>query len=127
MTSNLATYKTPGQANAFFNFRSKEASSTSADDNVIANGSRVRFSPQAHYYNGPLGIIAEYASVEQDVKIGSTAAASKTFKNEAWQLAGSCLLTGEDASFKGVKPYSPVDASGGWGAWELAARIRKII
>ena len=125
VTSNLATYKTPGQANSFFNFRSKAASATSADDNVIANGNRIRFSPQAYYYNGPLGIIAEYASVEQDVKIGSTAAGAKTFKNEAWQLAGSWLLTGEDASFKGVKPYSPFDANGGWGAWELVARYQE--
>jgi len=125
VTSNLASYKTPGQANSFFNYRSKAASATSADDNVIANGSRIRLSPQAYYYHGPLGIIAEYASVEQDVKIGTTAAGTKTFKNEAWQLAGSWLLTGEDASFKGVKPYSPFSTNGGWGAWELVARYQE--
>jgi phosphate-selective porin OprO/OprP len=130
VTSNLASYKTPGQANSFFNFRSKAVTSTSTDissaaDNVVANGSRVRLSPQAYYYNGPVGIIAEYASVEQGVKIGTTPGGAKTFKNEAWQLAGSWLLTGEDASFKGVKPYSPFSTNGGWGAWELVARYQE--
>ena len=39
----------------------------------------------------------------------------------------SYLLTGEDASFKGVKPKQDFDLDkGGWGAWELVARYSEI-
>jgi phosphate-selective porin OprO/OprP len=47
--------------------------------------------------------------------------------NDAWQVAGSWLLTGEDASFKGVKPKRNFDLnSGGWGAWEIVARYSEL-
>jgi phosphate-selective porin OprO/OprP len=39
-------------------------------------------------------------------------------------VAASFLLTGESKSFKGVTPLRDFDpAQGGWGAWELAARV----
>ncbi len=123
-TSSLATstsaqgvpsYKTPGQANNFFAYAS----------NVASNGTRSRWSPQAYFYKGPFGLIAEYAEVSQDLINASNTRA--TAHNSAWQLAGSWLLTGEDASFKGVKPYSPFKpgADGGWGAFELLARYQE--
>lgn len=123
-TSSLATgssaqgvpsYKTPGQANNFFAYAS----------NVASNGTRSRWSPQAYFYKGPFGLIAEYAEVSQDLINASNTRA--TAHNSAWQLAGSWLLTGEDASFKGVKPYSPfkLGAEGGWGAVELLARYQE--
>ena len=113
-TNGLASYKTPGQAYNFFSY----ASATSA------NGKRNRLSPQAYYYRGPLGVIAEYAVVDQAVKNSSGA---DSLKNDAWQLAASWLLTGEDASFRGVKPYSPFrpGADGGWGAVEILARYQE--
>lgn len=42
-------------------------------------------------------------------------------------MAGSWLLTGEDASFRGVKPYSRFQSGpdGGWGAFELVARYQE--
>lgn len=123
-TSSLATstsaqgvpsYKTPGQANNFFAYNT----------NVASNGTRTRWSPQAYFYKGPFGLIAEYAEVSQDLINASNTRA--TAHNNAWQLAGSWLLTGEDASFKGVKPYSPFKpgAEGGWGAFELLARYQE--
>jgi phosphate-selective porin OprO/OprP len=36
------------------------------------------------------------------------------------------LLTGEDASFKGVKPKQDFNFGSGWGAWELVARYSEI-
>jgi phosphate-selective porin OprO/OprP len=112
-TNALSSYKTPGQANNFFSYASTSA----------GNGKRTRWSPQAHYYAGPLGILAEYAIVQQDVV--QTVNSAK-LNNSAWQVAGSWLLTGEDASFKGVTPYSPFKngGDGGWGAWELVARYQ---
>ena len=36
------------------------------------------------------------------------------------------MLTGEDASFKGVKPKQVFNTDGGgWGAWELVARYQE--
>lgn len=112
--NSLASYKTPGQAYNFFSYASA----------TTANGKRHRLSPQAYYYRGPLGVIAEYAVVDQAVKNG---AGDDVLKNDAWQLATSWLLTGEDASLRGVKPYSPFrpGADGGWGAVELLARYQE--
>ena len=119
---------------------------------AIADGRRLRVAPQAYYYNGPFGVIAEYARVSQDVSLasgGSPAAGgstggtittalqngqssifkgtNKTLNNDAWQIAGTYLLTGEDSSFKGVKPKNDFDLDkGGWGAWELALRYSEM-
>lgn len=113
-TNLLPSYKTPGQQNTFFSYAS----------GTTANGSRNRFSPQAYYYRGPLGVMAEYASVKQDVIRAGTSA---QLKNDAWQIAASWLLTGEDASYQGVKPNRPFTsgADGGWGAFELLARYQE--
>ena len=112
-TNGLPTYKTPGQQSSFFTY----------DASTVANGNRTRWSPQAYFYNGPFGFIAEYASVSQAVKNGS---ATDTLNNNAWQVAGSWLLTGENASFKGVKPKNVFNPDGaGWGALELVARYQE--
>jgi phosphate-selective porin OprO and OprP len=113
-THSLASYKTAAQAYNFFSYASA----------TTANGKRNRLSPQAYYYAGPLGVIAEYAVVDQAVK---NAGSTDSLKNDAWQVAASWLLTGEDASFRGVKPYSPFrpGADGGWGAVELLARYQE--
>ena len=122
VSSLISGYKTPGQANNFFAYRSN--STPTAANTVATDGVQERWSPQAHYYNGPLGLMFEYAWVSQPIKIGSN---STTLRNNAWQLAGSWLLTGEDASFRGVKPYSRFQSGpeGGWGAFELVARAQE--
>ena len=60
----------------------------------------------------------------QDVIHSGTSA---QLKNDAWQIAASWLLTGEDASYQGVKPNRPFSAGadGGWGAVELLARYQE--
>lgn len=128
--NGLPSYVTEGQ-NTFFRYGA----------NVVANGKRLRWSPQANYYNGPFGLLAEYARVSQDVSLternpgGTTtqvqladlAGTKKRLDHDAWEIAASYLLTGEDASFKGVKPKRDFDLDkGGWGAWELVARYSRI-
>ncbi|MCE2871272.1 MAG: OprO/OprP family phosphate-selective porin [Oxalobacteraceae bacterium] len=110
----LSSYKTPGQAYNFFSYSSTTTS----------NGSRNRISPQAYYYRGPFGLLAEYATVDQAVIKG---ASTDKLKNNAWQISTSWLLTGEDASFGGVKPLTPFKPGpdGGWGAVELVARYQE--
>ena len=133
--NGLPSYVTEGQQ-TFFRYGA----------NAIADGKRFRFSPQASYYNGPFGLITEYARVDQDVSLtnkndggGATLPAdtnkalslvsgtNKKLSHDAWQVAVSYLITGEDASFKGVKPKNDFDLDkGGWGAWELVARYSEI-
>jgi phosphate-selective porin OprO/OprP len=128
--NGLPSYLTDGQ-NTFFRYSSA----------AVADGERLRISPQAYYYTGPLGVIAEYARVRQDVSLttgGSPAAGgagsntvitpntNKKLSHSAWQIAVSYILTGEDVSFRGVKPKRDFDLGTGWGAWELVARHSEI-
>ena len=114
--SGLPSYRTPGQQVNFFTY----------NGNTFGFGSRTRWTPQAYYYIGPVGVIAEYARVSQDVRNTVAGNITDTLDNDAWQIAASWLLTGEDASFKGVKPRQTFDPDGsGWGAWELVGRYQE--
>jgi len=93
---------------------------TTLDTTVIASGRHYRLSPQAYYFHGPLGVMAEYASSTQDVRRGADTA---RLTNSAWQLSASYVLFGGKASYEGVKPLHSVHPSEGhWGAVELGAR-----
>lgn len=115
-------YKTEGQQ-TFFTYNS----------NTYLDGRRLRWTPQAYYYYGPFGAMAEYVGESQQVNYDAAAnnkhvgVNHKTLNNDAWEVTLSYLLTGEDASFKGVKPKQNFDLDkGGWGAWELVARYDQI-
>ncbi|MDX9952192.1 MAG: porin, partial [Methylophilaceae bacterium] len=106
-------YRTPG-LNTFFQY----AGTTTSD------GNKSRLSPQAYYYHGPFGLLTEYIRSSIDIK---NATDSTTLDHDAWQIAGSWVLTGEDNGFGVIKPKSKFDwANGGWGAWEVAARYHEL-
>lgn len=91
---------------------------------VNASGPGWRIAPQASYFYGPLGLLAEYVISDQSVQ-RSAAVATKSIDNHntAWEITGSWVLTGEDASYNGVTPLHPFDLrTGHWGAWQLVAR-----
>jgi phosphate-selective porin OprO/OprP len=113
----LPRYRTPGQ-NVFFNYRSS----------VLADGEQQRISPQAYYYRNRLGLLGEWISSEQEVQVGSNALSHTELENRAWQVTGSWVLTGEDASYRGVaRPRHPFAIDGeGWGAFELVARYGEL-
>ena len=105
----LATYKTPGQQSLF-----SYASTASAEKN------RRRIAPQGYAYYKVVGLMAEWTRSLQDAVKGSTHA---TVTGTAWNVAGSLVLTGEKASYSGVKPRRAFDpAARAFGAVELAAR-----
>jgi phosphate-selective porin OprO/OprP len=119
--TTIDTFKSTFQ-NVFFTYNST----------VSASGSRYRFSPQMNYYHGPIGFFSEFVQNGQALVNRPTATASKpaytTLTNSAWQVAASYVLTGENATYRGVTPrgdFSPFRA-GGWGAWELAARVGEV-
>lgn len=104
-----AGYTTPAQAR-FFAYQT----------GTFADGVKWRFNPQAYYYNGPLGIMGEYVLNSQEVQRTTNHA---TLRNTAWTVMSGYVLTGEDASFDGVKPANNFDpAKGQWGAFEVLAR-----
>ena len=115
----LPRYRTPGQVQ-FFGYRPEAA----------ADGLHRRWSPQAYYYNGPLGLLGEYVTSEQEVRLiaGASAGRVEHLENNAWQLSGSWVLTGEDASYRGLaRPNHPfTTGAAGWGALELVARYGEL-
>lgn len=48
---------------------------------------------------------------------------NKTLNHNAWNIGATYVLTGEDNSFKGIKPKNNFDLDKGtWGAWEAGLR-----
>lgn len=110
---NLASYRTSGRQ-TFFHYESGESG-------TFSDGHHVRLIPQAYFYHGPAGFLAEYALSRQDVAAGDAAA---TLTHRAWQVAGGYVLTGENATFGRLTPKHPYGSrQGSWGAVEFVARI----
>ena len=85
---------------------------------VTASGLRARIEPQAYYYVGPFGLMAEYAQDEHSLNRFATVGASPfkrlinrtdTFTDTGYMAQASYLLTGEDSSYGWIKPYRPFD------------------
>jgi len=116
--TNSATGLTPGYntdgQQKFFTYGS----------GISANGAGWRVTPQAYYYYGPVGVLAEYVVSDQQV---ASAIRSADIENRAWEVTGSWLLTGEDATYGTISPRHPFDlVNGGWGAWQLVARYAQL-
>ena len=96
---------------------------------VTASGPRRRWSPQASLFVGPVGILAEYVAVRHEVEKIETGKPTTTARldNSAWNLTGSWLVTGEDATYGNVKPKNFfVPSARKWGALQLAARVNQL-
>jgi phosphate-selective porin OprO and OprP len=120
----VSKYKTTGQQQ-FFSYRS--GAGTAAAPNVLADGGHWRVAPQLSYYWGPFGLLGEYVISDQRLRVDAGSSSSAHIHNSAWQVAASYLLTGEENSWKGFTPKKPFSFSGGgWGAWEIAARIGQL-
>lgn len=111
----LPRYRTPGQVQ-FFNYRST----------VLADGEHLRISPQAYYYGGRVGLLGEYIRSRQEVRAAN--GTRTDLDNTAWQVTAGYVLTGEDASYKGVlKPNNAFAIGGpGWGAFEVVGRYGRL-
>jgi phosphate-selective porin OprO/OprP len=115
--NTLPRYRSPGQ-NVVFTYLGNAAPTVA--NTVVAAGRHRRVSPQLYFHRGPFGLLAEHMSSEQEVSINGVA---DTFEHTAWQVAANVLLTGEDSSYKGVRPRAPYVAGGeGWGAFEVGVR-----
>lgn len=100
-----------------------QASLVSIVSGITADGTRTRLSPQLSFYSGPFGLMAEYAWSESWVKQASSGTRAR-FRGEAWQATATLTVTGEPASYSGVRPRESFEPGAGqWGALELAARV----
>jgi phosphate-selective porin OprO/OprP len=129
----LPTYKTETQRSFFtYDVARSVLGNTPAAGAVIANGERLRWSPQAYYYYRSFGVLGEYVGESQDVSrtfgTGNAAFTRRArLSPDSWQLTTTYLLTGDDASFGTVTPRRPyVAGQPGWGALELAARYSEL-
>ncbi len=120
-SADLGKLKTQAQQ-TFFSYLS--SSTPTPVNTAAANGLHYRLAPQANWYYKQFGLLGEYVVSSQEVKIDTT---KKTLSNDAWQVLGSWIITGEENSFKGVTPSAPFDLSKGtWGAWELVGRYGQL-
>ncbi|HNX05824.1 MAG TPA: porin, partial [Opitutales bacterium] len=88
---------------------------------VAVDGMRGRINPQLYYYHGPFGFLSEYVASKMHLSRGGI---EQSITNRAWTAQASWVITGENASYSGVKPAHPFafGADGGWGAFEIGAR-----
>jgi phosphate-selective porin OprO and OprP len=123
-----AAFRTIAASQNFFAYRPAEGGFQA----VTGEGKRIRWSPQAYWYAGPIGLLGEYVLSEQEVHrdittLPGTPAQKNVLRHNAWQVAASIALTGENASYKGLIPSSPFDPfKGTWGAFEVAGRYNEI-
>src|SRR5215469_10982031 len=123
--NTISTYKTYGQQTWFTYNRG-----------VTASGYRFRYEPQLYYYKGPFGLMAAFASDRQSLNLSGTVIHGhtpvfvnnySTFTDTGYLAQASYVLTGEDASFRGVIPRHPFDPlHGTWGALDVAGRISNV-
>jgi phosphate-selective porin OprO/OprP len=89
---------------------------------AVGEGTRTRYSPQAWYFYKAFGGWAEYVHTETPIRRGLVA---DEVDHDAWQVAASWVLTGENATDAGagVRPRNNFDfGNGNWGAFQVAAR-----
>jgi len=111
----LPTYSTRLGRQPFFRFA----------PGTVSDGARWRLSPQAYLFEGPAGLIAEFVATRQAVASEDflPAESEASFVHQAWNVTGSYLLTGEDATYGRVRPDAPFNGEDQWGAIEVAARM----
>jgi phosphate-selective porin OprO and OprP len=115
----LAQLRSGGQL-VWFRYRTDGT----APNTTIADGRRTRFTTQGQYYLGQLGLQAEYVQASQRVR---RAAVTDGIDQDAWQVTGSWVLTGETATGRAIQPRQAFDLSKGtWGAFEIVARANAL-
>jgi phosphate-selective porin OprO/OprP len=87
---------------------------------AAAAGDRSRITPAVFYFYKSFGGFAEYVRSTQEI---SRAGSTRDITNAGWGVSASFLVTGENASDRGVRPAHAFDPSAGhWGALQIVAR-----
>jgi phosphate-selective porin OprO and OprP len=111
----LPSFRTQSLEQPYFSYAGAEA-----------DGTRIRYSPQAFYYYKAFGGFGEYVHTQTPVRKGLV---REEISHDAWQLAASYVLTGETATDTGigVRPRANFDfGHGNFGAFQIAARYHTL-
>ena len=109
----LPAFRTPSIQQTYFSYTG-----------AIADGVRIRYSPQLFYYYKAFGGLAEYARSELPVRKGTV---RDDIAHDAWQAAASFVLSGEAATETGIRPRANFDfGNGHLGAFQIAARYHAL-
>jgi phosphate-selective porin OprO and OprP len=93
-------------------------------NSVASTGLHDRITPQAFWSWGPAQVMSEYVIDNDHVSNFAKKTTSADLQNTAWEISGGYVLTGEDASYYGVKPAHPFSPHNGqWGALQLVGRF----
>ena len=114
-TAALPTLRTPSLQQTIF-----------AYTGAAADGTRLRYSPQASYVYRSFGGLFEY--VRSEMPVASTTARTD-IAHQAWQVAGSLVITGEAATdgSTAVRPRHNFDfGQRHWGAFQIVARYHRL-
>ncbi len=91
---------------------------------ATAAGTHNRITPAIFYYYKSFGGFAEYVRSTYGIVRSDT---RTDITNQAWEVTGSYVLTGEPASDRGIHPTHNFDpADGKWGAFQVAARYSEL-
>lgn len=101
---------------------------------VLADGRRVRWSPEVAYFYGGLGFSAQYFRMDQRVRPAATGAPARLTVDvpfEGFYVQATYLLTGEQRTTysEAVSPLRPFDPRCGLeapGAWEVVGRVSRL-
>lgn len=111
----LPTYRTVSLQQTYFSY-----------GGATADGVHTRYSPQLAYFYKAFGGWVEYARSELTVRKGEVV---EDVAHDAWQVAGSIMLTGEQPSdgTTAVRPRANFDfGQGHYGALQIAARYHAL-
>jgi phosphate-selective porin OprO/OprP len=113
VSNGISTYGTGRQT--VFSYASQDTSS----------GKVTRLSPQAYWYAGPFGLIAEYTRTTQNIR---RATFNEELTHSAWAVTASWFVTGEKNSYKNikVKKANTFPKLEGIGGVELLARVHAL-
>lgn len=90
-------------------------------------GARLRYGVTGMLYTGPFHIMSEWMKMRENVSAPAAGLADRGFTTEAWYVQAGMVLTGEKASYTGVKPSNPFDPrEGKFGAFEAVLRYSNI-
>ena len=105
-------YRTSGR-NTFFCY----------NDGVAIDGERNRLNAFMSWYNGPFGWLSEWVLSTNEL---SWKGQTDTIGASAWTAQLGWVLTGESASYNGLKPKNPMGSGNGYGAFELGIRVHQL-
>jgi len=94
------------------------------NDGVLLDGERTRINPFLTYYKGRFGLLTEFVRSSNELSLSDN---RQTVDADAWTFQIGWVLTGENASYNGVRPKKPFAwGNGQLGAFEIGLRAHAL-